>query len=177
MPSAENIIICPFPIVIPVNTIEEGIRLGHFTSYDPFITKATVVLRSVAGEKTIYAVCFNRTIGNRDYLELLRQIKKSFCRYAPNFLLGLMEQVPEDLMPSELRGKHIVAAEPDLPSSCFANESGESSYVYANRRDSVRELLLIGTDEGKAEGEWPENIAFLAEDLTLSGALLSILNP
>ncbi len=149
-----------FPNINPVSTAEEGIRVGHYDNHYSFITNETVPLQKVAGAKNLHLVCFDRTIGETEYVELLRAEGKQPCRNAPQYLLGLMAAVPEDKMPTELRNKDLVAAEPDNASSAFTGESGNRCFLYVDRHDGFRELFLIYVVR-----EWSDGWAFLAEDL------------
>ena len=151
--------ICSFPNVSPVNTAEEGIRLGHYNDHYDYITDKTVPLTSVEGKKNLHVVCFNRTVGETEWVELLRAEGKQPCRHAPQYLLGLMVQVPEDQMPAELRNKDIVAEEQES-SSVFTDESGDRGFLGVRRDGGNRELILTRVD-----GRWFDDDAFLAEDL------------
>lgn len=155
-------IICSFPNVRPINAAEEGIRLGHYTDYYRFITNKTVRLQPVEGEKKLHVVCFNRTVGETEYIELLHAERKQPCKNGPNYLLGLMEKVPEERMPVELGNKDIVAALPDKTSSVFSDEVGSRCFLCADRFGANRKLNL--TSIGR---KWDDVWAFLAEDLAL----------
>jgi hypothetical protein len=153
-------IVCPFPNVQPINTAEEGIAQGQYTDYHRFITDKTVPLQPVQVAKNLHLVCFNRTIGETEFVELLRAEGKQPCRNGPQYLLGLMAQVPEDKMPEELRYKVFVAAEPDNKSSVFTDGLGYRCFLCVDRYNGYRKLDLI--DVGK---EWNGRFAFVAEDL------------
>lgn len=155
-----SVIIHTFPNVNPINTVKEGIKLGHYTDHYGFITDTTVPLQPVQGAKNLHLVCFGRTIGKTEYMELLRAEGKRPCRNAPQYLLGLMAAVPEDQMPAELRNKDLVATEPDNASSVFAGKYGDRCVLCVNRNDGYRTLNLAGVDGG-----WLDYWAFLAEDL------------
>ena len=149
-----------FPSISPINTAEEGIAQGHYTDHYRFIKDKTVPLQPVQGAKSLHLVCFDRTIGETEYVELLRAEGKQPCRNAPQYLLGLMAQVTEDKMPEELRNKNLVAAEPDNKSSAFAGRSGLRCFLCVGRWGGDRRLDLTIVD-----GEWRDGWAFLAEDL------------
>ncbi|MBI2096136.1 MAG: hypothetical protein HYT43_00670 [Candidatus Taylorbacteria bacterium] len=153
-------IVCSFPNVQPINTAEEGIRVGHYDGHYSFITNETVPLQPVQGAKNLHLVCFDRMIGEMEYVELLRAESKQPCRNAPQYLLGLMAAVPEDKMPKELRNKDLVAAEPGNASSAFTDKACRRCFLYVDRRDGLHRLDLIVVD-----GEWDDLWAFLAEDL------------
>ena len=155
-----SVITCTFPSISPINTVEEGIAQGHYTGHYGFITDKTVPLQPVQGAKNLYLVCFNRTIGETEYVELLFAEGKQPCRQAPAYLLGLMAAVPEDKMPEELRNKDFVAAESDNKSSVFAGGHGHRCFLFVNQRGAYRRLDLIGVG-----GLWGDSWAFLAEDL------------
>lgn len=149
-----------FPNINPVNTAEEGIRVGHYDDCDPFITNETVPLQPVQGAKDLHLVSFNRIIGETESVELLRAEGKRPCQNAPQYLLGLMAAVPEERMPQELRNKKLLAAEPDNKSSVFSDENGYRCFLCIFRDGGGRELSLAIVD-----GEWSGFCAFLAEDL------------
>lgn len=152
-----GIITSTFPNILPVNTVEEGIREGHYNDHYRFINNKTVALKPAQGAKNLHLVCFNRTIGETEYVELLKKEGKQPCQNAPQYLLGLMRQVPEDKMPQELYNKHLVAAE---SSSVFADAGGSRCFLYVFRIGSDRELCLMIVD-----WDWGDDCAFLAEDL------------
>ena len=154
------VIINSFPNIQPVNTAETGIAQGHYTDHYRFITNETVPVEPAKGPKNLHLVCFDRTIGEMEYVELLRAEGKQPCRNGPAYLLGLMVAVPEDQMPAELRNKDLVAAEPDNKASAFADVSGRRCFLYVHRFGAYRELRLIGVN-----GEWGDGWPFLAEDL------------
>ena len=154
-----TVTICSFPNVSPVNTAEEGIRLGHYNDHYRYITDKTVPLKPVEGKKNLHVVCFNRLIGEKEWVELLRAEGKQPCRHAPQYLLGLMAQVPEGQMPAELHNKDIVAAEQESP-SVFSDFYGRRCFLCVSRDDVGRGLSLASVD-----GEWFGFCAFLAEDL------------
>ena len=149
-----------FPDINPVSTAEEGIRVGHYDDHHSFITNETVPLQKVAGTKNLHLVCFNRTIGETEYVKLLRAEGKQPCRHAPQYLLGLMAAVPEDKMPAELRNKDLVAAEPDNKASAFTDKDSYRCFFFVYRGDGSRELYLI-----RVFRKWYDYWAFLAEDL------------
>ena len=150
----------PFPNINPVSTVKEGIRVGHYDDHYSFITNETVPLQPVQGAKNLHLVCFDRTIGETEYVELLRTEGKRPCQNAPQYLLGLMAAVPEDKMPKELRNKYLVAAEPDNRSSAFTVECGCRCFLYVRRDVGYRGLRLSFV--GRV---WYGYCAFLAEDL------------
>ena len=149
-----------FPNINPVSTVKEGIRVGHYDDHYSFMTNETVPLQPVQGAKNLHLVCFDRTIGETEYVELLRTEGKRPCQNAPQYLLGLMAAVPEDKMPEELRNKNLVAAEPDNKSSAFAVRFGYRCFLCVFRRGGYRGLDLA--DVGRL---WRGDFAFLAEDL------------
>ena len=154
------VIINSFPNIQPVNTAETGIAQGHYTDHYRFITNETVPVEPAKGPKNLHLVCFDRTIGEMEYVELLRAEGKQPCRNGPAYLLGLMVAVPEDQMPVELRNKDLVAAEPDNKASVFTDGVGFRCFLYVNRDGARRELDLFGVGR-----EWSGRWAFLAEDL------------
>ena len=152
-------IVCSFPNVNPINTAETGISQGHYTDHYRFITNETVPVEPAKGPKNLHLVCFNRIVGETEYVERLRAEGKQPCKNAPAYLLGLMAAVPEDKMPVELRNKYIVAAEPDNKSSTFVAGFGFRCFLCVSRSGAYRGLLLcVGR-------KWLDNWAFLAEDL------------
>jgi len=154
-------IVCSFLNINPINTVEEGIAQGHYTGHYQFITNKTVPLQPVQGGKNLYLVCFNRTIVLTDVVQLLRTVAKRPCRNAPQYLLGLMAQVPEDKMPDWFRNKYIIAAEPDNKSSVFTDERDHHCFLCIFRGvDGGRELSLA-SNGGFCDGGY----AYLAEDL------------
>ena len=153
-------IVCSFPNIQPINTAEEGIRVGHYDGHYSFITNETVPLQPVQGAKNLHLVFFNRTIGETECMELLRTEGKQPCRNGPQYLFGLMAHVPEDKMPAELRNKDLVAAEPDNKSSVFTGGSGHRCFLYVLRDGGYRRLGLASVGR-----EWSDDWAFLAEDL------------
>src|SRR3989344_9019247 len=108
MTTTTSVMVCTFKNVSPINTAEEGIRQGHYNDHYSFITDETVPLKSITGARNLHLVCFNRTVKETEYIALLRAEGKQPCRNGPNYLLGLMAQVPEDKMPEEFLSKDIV---------------------------------------------------------------------
>ena len=153
-------LICTFPNINPVNTVETGIALGHYVDHYAFITNETVPVEPARDAKNLHLVCFDSTDDETEYVELLRAEGKQPCRNAPAYLLGLMATVPEDKMPEELRDKDLVAAEPDNRSSTFIDKNRDRCFLYVLRWGATRELDLIDV-ELKVEDGW----ALLAEDL------------
>ena len=153
-------IVCLFPNVQPINTVETGITQGYYTDHYDFITNKTVPLQLVKGAKNLYLVCFDGTISETESAELLRAVGKQPCRNAPQYLLGLMAEVPENKMPAELRNKDLVAAEPGDKSSAFTDEGGDRCFLGIYRGVAYRKLSLT-----KGGGRWVGPWAFLAEDL------------
>ncbi len=158
------VIVCTFPNINPINpinTVEEGIAQGHYNDYYQHITNKTVPLQKVAGAKNLYLVCFGRTSGETDYVELLRAEGKQPCRNAPQYLLGLMAAVPEDKMPEELRNKDLVAAEPDNEASAFSGVRRDRCFLCVRRYGGDRLLYLALVDRRRGL----DGCALLAEDL------------
>ncbi|OHA26757.1 MAG: hypothetical protein A3C06_01265 [Candidatus Taylorbacteria bacterium RIFCSPHIGHO2_02_FULL_46_13] len=153
--------ICSFPNIRPINSIEEGLRLGNCRRSYPFITDESVPLPQVKGEKALHLVYFRRTVRADEYGELLQAEGKQPCRNAPNYLLGFISQVPEDKMPKELRNKTIVAAGLDTSSRVY-NEHGIQHFLCVARfGDQHRTLQFTDTHILWRSGSW----IFLAEDL------------
>ena len=159
MQTTTSPIIHTFPNIAPINTVEDGIRTGHYTDHYRHITNETVPLIAVEKPKTLSLVCFGRTIGETDYVALLKELDKQPCRNAPNYLLGLMTTTPEDKMPEELRNKYLIAAEP-TKSSVFTGKFGPRCFLCVSRRGAGRELHLVYVG-----GFWGDHWAFVAEDL------------
>lgn len=148
----------PYFDVDPINDVEQGIREGNLTSHYDFITNETVKLVPAQGRKRVYVVPFNETVGQNDYAARLAEYGLKPCQNAPNYLLGLLKQVPEHEMPQELANKHIVAAEPKTPSSVFQGRDGDQCFLYACRLGANR-----GLDLRDVSREWDGYWAFLAE--------------
>ena len=159
MKTTSHAIVCLFPNVQPINSVGTGISRGHYTDHYDFITNGTVPLHTVKGAKNLYLVCPNRTIGETEYVELLRAVGKQPCRNAPQYLLGLMAKVPESEMPAELRNKKLVAAEPDNTSSVFVGKYGDPCFLGVDRGVGYRKLSFT-----KVGGGWAGPWVFLAED-------------
>lgn len=162
MPTAKksSAIVCTFPNISPVSTVETGLAQGHFNDHYSFITNGTVPVEPAKGPKNLHLVCFDRTIDETECVELLRAEGKQPCRNGPAYLLGLMAAVPEGKMPEELRNKNLVAAEPDNNASAFTDSLGYRCFLYVFRLVAYRELRLIDVDR-----RWFDSWAFLAEDL------------
>src|SRR3989344_914895 len=97
----------PSFMVDPINEVEAGLKAGHYTGHYSFITNETVKLAPANGKKRIFVVPFNRTIVEAESItRLLAEHGLKPCVNAPNYLLGLMEAVPEVEMPEELCNKH-----------------------------------------------------------------------
>jgi len=62
-----SVIVCTFPNISPINTVEEGIKRGHNTNYYRFINNKTVRIAPAEGPKNLYIVCFDRIIGETEY--------------------------------------------------------------------------------------------------------------
>lgn len=139
--------------VKPINSLEEGIKLGNYDSHYDFITDKTVPLKELTDEKEIFLVNFDRTIGETEYKELLEKEGLKPCE--PNYLLGLMAQIKEDDMPKELKNKNIV-----VPSSVFTGGCGFRCFLCVYRGDGYRKLRLTDVDR-----EWIDRWVFLAEAL------------
>lgn len=149
----------PSWVVTPINDVEKGYEAGHYDGKYDHISNKTVPLKNVEGEKRVYLVPFNKTIGQDAYPALLKEFGLKPCVDGPNYLLGLMKQVPESEMPEELEGKYLVAAESDNPSSAFLDKDGNRCFLHVNRDGSDRGLSMarIGYD-------WSDYWAFLAEE-------------
>jgi len=151
----------PFPNISPINTAEEATKQGHYDDYYRFISNETVKIEPAKVPKNLHLVCFDRAIGETEYVELLRTEGKRPCQNAPQYLLGLMAAVPEDKMPKELRNKYLVAAEPDNRSSAFTVECGCRCFLFVYRYGGDRKLCLAYV----VSRRWNDRWAFLAEDL------------
>ncbi len=151
----------PSWLVEPVTDIEDAKKRGHFTSCYDHITAKTVKLPKAQGKKRVFAVPFNKSIGEKAYVALLAEHGLKPCVNAPSYLMGLMVQVPESEMPAELKGKYIVAAEPDVASSVFRGLDGVRCFLCVDRLGGAsRELDLTRVGFGGWDGAW----AFLAEE-------------
>ncbi len=155
--------------VKPINSVEEGIKLGNYTSTYDFITDKTVPLKEVTEEKEISLVCFGRMIEENEYISLLKEQGLKPLENAPNYLLGLMEQFQEKDLPESLKNKDIVAAN---VSSVFADGHGRRCFLCVSRGDRYRrlDLTFVGW-------QWIAFWVFLAEALeteTLSSSLKSL---
>lgn len=158
-PASTPIIICPFPGIMPINTIEDGIAAGQYNSHNEFITNTTVQLQPAQGPKNVYLVCFDRELEPTEWTDLLRAEGKQPCINGPNYLLGLMAQVSQDQMPEEFRSKDIVAAE-NARSSIFADEDGDPCFLYVSHDSTSRKLDFTVIGPG-----WYIFWAFLAQDI------------
>ena len=98
-------------LVAPINDIEEGLKEGHYSGNPPFINKETVRLRPVEGRKEIYIVPLRKRVRQDEYAAYLATKGLRPCVDGPNYLVGLMAQVPETAMPEVLRNRYVVAAE------------------------------------------------------------------
>jgi hypothetical protein len=156
-------VICSFPGISPISTVSEGIRLGRYIDHYRFITDKTVPLQSVTRAKNLHIVCFNRTIGEPEYVELLRAEDLRPCQDAPQYLLGLMAAVSQERMPGELRIKNLVAAEPDNESSFFADGFGGRCFLGVDWCVGGYSLCLVRV------GKWDFFQALLAEYLVPVG--------
>lgn len=143
--------------VKPINNVEEGIKQGNYTSHYDYIIEKTVPLKEVTEEKEITLVCFNRTIGETEYIELLKQEGLKPCEDAPNYLLGLMAQYKESDLLEEFKNKDIIAAN---VSSVFTDEFGHPCFLYVYRHGRDRGLVLARVGRG-----WFDDCVFLAESL------------
>lgn len=155
-----SVIVHTFPDIQPINSVEEGIRQGHYTDHYFDITDETVPLKRVAGAKVLYVVCFNSTIEEAELAELLRAEGRQPCRNAPQYLLGLMKKVTEDKMPKEFHNKDLIAAEPDNEASVFCREVGVPCFLCVYRGAARRRLNLI-----RAGRKLYGHFACIAEDL------------
>lgn len=145
-------------VVAPINDVVQGIRAGHYDSCYKHISRRTVPLPHVAGEKRVYLVCVGREMHRGEYTECLAQLGLKPCENAPNYLLGLMREVPESQMPAALRGKRVVAAE-DTPSSVFLSRHRSRCFLSVFRDNASRELSMASV-EGRGSEDW----ALLAEE-------------
>lgn len=146
-------------VVTPINNVDEGYKTGHYNEKYDHITTETIPVKQLEGQKRVYLVPFNETIGENDYVVRLAEHGLKPCVDCPNYLLGLMKQVPESEMPEELGNKYFVAAEPDNPSSVFFGKHGDRCFLGVRRDGSNRDLVVVG-----AENEWDDCWAFLAEE-------------
>ena len=103
-------------LVKPINSIKEAIKKGHYTWTYDWITDENVPLKKLTKEKEVYVVSFDRTVGETEYLDLLKQ--EGLKPVEPNYLLGLQAQYND-----ELPEKWIVA-----PSSVFTDGLGGRRY-------------------------------------------------
>jgi len=160
-----GIITCSFFGIRPINFFEEGVELGGYAKfggyvgYFRYLTNETAPMGLVEGEKNLYLVGFNRSVGETEYISLLKAEGKRPCKNAINYTLGLMAQVPENKMPEKLHNKDIVAAEPNNGSTIFIKNNG-NYFLYVPRVNESRIIIITGTS-----GWWPDYIAFVAEDL------------
>ena len=151
----------PSWMVEPMDDVEKALKQGHYTDHYGFITNKTVKLPKAEGKKRLYVVPFYRNIGEKEYATLLAEHNLKPCKNGPSYLAGLMAQVPESEMPEELKGKYIVAAEPDNKNSVFQDECGFRCFLFVLRHGGAHRLLgLAFIDFGDWGGFW----AFLAEE-------------
>jgi len=138
-----------FPGVLPINSVEEGIRLGNYTRKMPNITDSTVPLLAARGEMDLIVVKFKETICRDDRIRLLESEGMEPCEFSPNYLLGLMIR-PDSEMPDGLKNKDIVAvAKPGSPRSHFTSPKGEECLLYVDRSgDGDRYLDLAPANGG-----------------------------
>lgn len=100
----------PNYIVEPINTIEEGIHKGFYTGYNQNIVPR-IKLPKINIPKSICIIAFLESILVTDLEFRLRSLGLKPCKNAPNYLLGLMAQVPETSMSPTLFNLDIVAVE------------------------------------------------------------------
>lgn len=152
--------VCSFPNISPICNIKDGLRRGQYASLYNHITGKTVPLTKLTVEKKLHIVLFNRTIGDEEYIVLLRAEGKQPCQNAPQYLLGLMSVVPEDKMPPELQNIDFVAAEQCNASSVFEDHFDLRCFLGVVRYHPHRKLTMV-----RVNGVWRSSWAFLAEDL------------
>lgn len=157
---------------VPLQRVE-GEKTIHIVSFNPDIdarprggpagagskTEPRSFLRSPQDERELEN--YNRAAARRmEYDNLLRRQGKYLCQDGPNYLLGLMAQVPEEKMLRVLYSKSIVAL-----SSIFTDERGLRCFLYVGEG---RYLGLAPLDWNWSG--WPERVlgAFLAEDSKIS---------
>lgn len=151
-----------FPHILPVNSFVGGRRRGCYSNDNwRQFNGGSTPLRTTGGAKDLSVVCFNqRFVRPDEYVPMLINVGVIPCRMAPNYLLGLMEQVPERLMPDGLLNKDIIAAEPGNPTSkFFAKQQDKAAFLMVERQDSERKLSFT-----YADSEWRTWEVFLAED-------------
>jgi hypothetical protein len=167
-----------FSNISPVQSVTTALQYGCFRgfgrAFDRSITDVTVPLQPVSGKKKISLVCFGQRLGPVEYIERLRVMGKQPCKYAANYLLGLMLTFKEREFPPEMNGLDIAGIEPD-PRSLFSyRQTGPLCFLYVCRtggplrkrkgkraRDYKGRVLNLGT----VEGPWSPNWLFPAEDL------------
>jgi hypothetical protein len=147
--------------VSPINEIEVGIANGHYGGLSHSVISRTVLLKPADEiKKTVYILCFERTIDNAELTDLLHDEGKKLCKNGPNYLLGLMMQVREEHMPRELSNMDIVAVEYD-DAPVFMDQKDHPCFLYVYRRGFLRMPKVVECDGGKWDDRW----AFLVEDL------------
>lgn len=152
-------------IVSPINNIVSAIQKGRFNAVHRYLQKARICLPAAERSKQIFVVTFNETVNNGDLNPLLNQQGFRLCVNASCYLLGLAVHTEESDMPTTLREKSIVAAEPGVYP--LISSVGKRCYLVMRRKGfeygpaaRKRELEHIHVFE-----QWHPFWAFLAEEL------------
>lgn len=153
------IIISPSFLIQPISDLTHAIAMAGYDKVDPFIIESTIPLAPVHDAKNVAVACFDTFLTLENIRELLAAQLLCLCSNGPLYLLGLMAQTPEAVLPNILVDRSIVAAEPDNPASIFGDGRGNQCFLYVGRRGGRRGLFLVDKDK-KA---WGFAYGFLVE--------------
>ena len=96
----------------PINMIEDGIKAGHYHWFDPYFKNTHVPLKSIdAHPRNVRIVPLDDVEDAKDCISRLKEMGKRLCPNAANYLLGIMAQAGGNDLPSEIRGRCIIAVE------------------------------------------------------------------
>lgn len=148
-------------LVSPINSINDAIEKGNYSSVYEHISLTTAPLVEVTGEKRIYFVPISKNVTTGGEELYLNKFGLTLCKNAPNYLLGATTVLPENKIPAELKGKSFVAAE-SVSSSGFVDRSIDRCCLCVDRGGDERRLDIV-----RVFGNWDagNDWMFLAEKL------------
>lgn len=95
--------------ITPVNSPNELTSSNvNFHPSERELRDGSYKLPKAVGTKKVYLMSFKK-LNMRRMTEVMKEYGKKPCENAPNYLLGLLQQVPASEMPAEFENKNIVA--------------------------------------------------------------------
>ncbi|MSR78990.1 MAG: hypothetical protein EXS59_02485 [Candidatus Taylorbacteria bacterium] len=149
------------PIVVtPFATFSSGVVAGNFTNGEhcQYLHRLNMQFAPVETPKSVCFVCFEEFVGADECITKLAEIERRPCEAGANYLFGYLAEVSEEVMPTALKDKFLVAAE---PGSTICDSSGNQVFLCCRREKNYRVIELASGRKG-----WAPRWAFLVEDST-----------